>query len=183
MGAVDGGRNYLLLCQCCVYVPPISLLVRPHDLPFGQVFISPFTDVEAEAWGRLRDLPKVRKLVSGRVGVPAQSFLTPKLELFSRPTCLEWSPGSPGVDGRRRSWGQQGMGGSAGGSFVMAAFYIENVHGVFCRPRPDFFYRCFPDGVMNSEMHCTGDPDLVSEGRKSFPSIHSSCKFGGWASL
>lgn len=88
--------------------------------------------------------------------------------------------GELGVDG---AGGSREWRGSARGSFVMAAFYIENVHGVFCRPRPDFFYRCFPDGVMNSEMHCTGDPDLVSEGRKSFPSIHSSCKFSGGDAL
>ena len=70
----------------------------------------------------------------------------------------------------------------------LAYFYIKYLLGVGSvlfitevlkvsvgRHRPDYFSRCKPD--PSDKKICTGDPDIINEGRKSFPSGHSSSSF------
>ncbi|XP_077210612.1 lipid phosphate phosphatase 2-like isoform X2 [Tasmannia lanceolata] len=52
------------------------------------------------------------------------------------------------------------------------------------RPRPHFFWRCFPDGKeaynnFTGGVICHGEDRLIREGHKSFPSGHTSCSFAG----
>ncbi len=47
------------------------------------------------------------------------------------------------------------------------------------RPRPDFLARCDPDPAVGPHVLCRGPPKLIKDGRRSFPSGHTSSAFAG----
>ncbi|XP_042501226.1 putative lipid phosphate phosphatase 3, chloroplastic isoform X2 [Macadamia integrifolia] len=64
-------------------------------------------------------------------------------------------------------------------SMLLAGVITEALKNAVGRPRPDFFWRCFPDGMEVYDnlgnVVCHGKAGHVREGYKSFPSGHTSC--------
>ncbi|KAI4357739.1 hypothetical protein L6164_001670 [Bauhinia variegata] len=66
---------------------------------------------------------------------------------------------------------------------LITAVLTDAIKDAVGRPRPDFFWRCFPDGVENYDkwggVVCHGKDSDIKEGHKSFPSGHTSWSFAG----
>ncbi|XP_030492023.2 lipid phosphate phosphatase 2 isoform X1 [Cannabis sativa] len=68
-------------------------------------------------------------------------------------------------------------------SVLVTGVLTDSIKNAVGRPRPDFFWRCFPDGKdfydKWGDVVCHGDINVIKEGHKSFPSGHTSWSFAG----
>ncbi|XP_052187238.1 lipid phosphate phosphatase 2-like isoform X2 [Diospyros lotus] len=66
---------------------------------------------------------------------------------------------------------------------LITAVLTDAIKDAVGRPRPDFFWRCFPDGIDKYDrwgnVICHGKGSVIKEGHKSFPSGHTSWSFAG----
>ncbi|KAF6145869.1 hypothetical protein GIB67_028864 [Kingdonia uniflora] len=72
-------------------------------------------------------------------------------------------------------------------SILITGVITDAIKDAVGRPRPDFFWRCFPDGKEAydslGDAICTGESSVIKEGHKSFPSGHTSWSFAGLSFL
>ncbi|KAL2499452.1 putative lipid phosphate phosphatase 3 [Abeliophyllum distichum] len=68
-------------------------------------------------------------------------------------------------------------------SVLITGVLTDAIKDAVGRPRPDYFWRCFPDGKdaydQWGNVVCHGDKSVIREGHKSFPSGHTSWSFAG----
>ncbi|KAI6677094.1 hypothetical protein NL676_037890 [Syzygium grande] len=68
-------------------------------------------------------------------------------------------------------------------SVLITGVITDSIKNATGRPRPDFFWRCFPDGIevydKLGNVVCHGKELVIREGYKSFPSGHASWSFAG----
>ncbi|XP_031122911.1 putative lipid phosphate phosphatase 3, chloroplastic [Ipomoea triloba] len=70
-------------------------------------------------------------------------------------------------------------------ALLITAVITDSIKDAVGRPRPDFFWRCFPDGKDEGnydalgDVICHGKASDIKEGHKSFPSGHTSWSFAG----
>uniref|UniRef100_A0A0E0EQM7 Phosphatidic acid phosphatase type 2/haloperoxidase domain-containing protein n=1 Tax=Oryza meridionalis TaxID=40149 RepID=A0A0E0EQM7_9ORYZ len=70
-------------------------------------------------------------------------------------------------------------------SVLITAVITDAIKDGVGRPRPDFFWRCFPDGKdvydnVTTGVICHGEKSVIKEGHKSFPRSFAGLGFLAW---